>query len=224
MALIKLGPLVAGIRGSIEGMTFSNGPGGLQVRRKAKPARRVRSTQPANRSIIGYLARSWGTLTSDQRTAWKGWALVHPGINKFGDEFIMSGSNAFIRLNHPANRLGGVATFNPDPPVDNLDIGMKTLEATDGIVDGQIILTWTHNGTGDPADFNESAVAGPFNGPGRESVTNYSFSNTVGGDLLTTTIDGLTPLAWYWLRTRYVKADGQTSAWLYQHWQAPDVI
>jgi len=120
--------------------------------------------------------------------------------------------------------LGFTTTYNADPPTANLDKGMASLVASDGASDGVITLTWTHNGVGLAADKNELSIAGPFTGPGRQEVTNYSYHKSVDGNLLTVDTDSLIVDAWYHLRVRYVQSDGQASAWLYDHYQAPDVV
>ena len=216
MSPLVLNPMFAiDARGSITGITFSNGPGGSQAKKKAKPARRRRTSQPRNRSILIILSRQWGSLTSQQRTDWITYAGNNPVPNKFGNDIILSGSNYFVKLNHTAVRLADGTAVVVTPPVTDPPAAVDTLTvATGATTPGDVDLTWTEFGVGIAADFYEIQVAGPFQSAGRESVdSKYKFNQTVAGNVLLVTVAGLVELMQYWFRVRYVGKDGQITNW-----------
>lgn len=201
-------------RGSVEGMTYSVWRGLNTVRRKARPVRRARTTQPSNRTLLGYLAGKYGDLSIAQMEAWENWATNHPEGDKYGGTFILSGIQAFIKLNHTASRIG--EEFNMEPPVAGPVAGVLVLNAVAGLNPGDVDLTWTHAGTGLAADDNEIQVAGSFMSKGRRSVfSRFSYKQKVDGNLLLSTVAGLTEQRWYWFRVRYVSAPGMVTNWVY---------
>ena len=220
-----LNPLMSvDARGTISGCTYSRGSTGPTVRRKGIPVRRVRTTQPYNRALLGYLSRNWSILNNSQRESWRDWAATHPKVNSMGETYQQSGFNAFVGLNAMAMRLGATLFFTViSAPVADLQVGMATLEAVDGAAVGVITLNWTLLGTGVAGDFIEIQTSGPYCSEGRVEITNYRFDKSVDGLIVTADTSVLEVLAWYWLRARYVQFDGQTSAWLYAQHQAPDV-
>lgn len=215
MAVVKNPFLSTDARGSTSGLTASFTRGGQIIKRKARPSTKYESRQNTTRSILGWLSRQWGELTPQQRASWDAWAIDHPGTDKFGDPFIMSGFNAFIMLNHQAVRLGSgsdMATLPPeDPPVSAID----TLSAAAGPTNpGDVLLEWTQLGTGISADKWEIQTAGPFQSRGRKSVeARFKFRHSAGGDESAYTVTVMDEGMWYWFRVRYVALDGQTTAW-----------
>lgn len=215
MAVVKNPFLSTDARGSLGGMTASVVRGGKVLKAKSKPSRRMRQALNLVRSVMGYLSRLWGEITDEQRYEWSQYALNHPGTDKFGDPFIMSGFNAFVMLNHTAIRIFGVGEEALDPPVTSPQTSISVLTAAIGAVNvGDIDLIWTENGTGIAADKWEIQQAGPFQSKGRESVlSRFRSIDKVAGNVLLSTIAGLTEEMWYWFRVRYIDATGQVTAW-----------
>lgn len=204
-------------RGSVGGITATMGISGPVMKRKATPVRRVRSTQPKNRSIIGFLSREWGTLSDAQREAWRDYAVDHPVNDKFGNPFVMSGINAYSKLNSGAIRLGLAAKLQVLPPATTPPATFLGLAAVTGATNpGEIDLTWSHNGTGIVSDYNEIWLAGPFQSPGRvEVISQFNFNTKTTGETTMLTLVDLLEGFWYWIRGRYTDEYGQTTAWLY---------
>jgi len=217
MALVKNPLMSYDAAGSVSGVTYSKGPGGNQAKRKPIPVTSTMGYRPRVRSILGWLSRIWGDLTDGQRDSWREWAIDHPASNKFGDPFIMSGSNAFVKLNHAAVRLFGVGSQNDLPPEDPPVSSIETLTGVSGsTASGDIDLSWTELGTGIAADAWEIQLAGPFQSQGRvEVMSRFAYKQKVAGNVLLDTISDLDEGFWYWSRVRYVALDGQTTAWLY---------
>lgn len=219
MALVKNPLMSLEARGTIGGITYTWSLAGWIAKSKPRPAGSIDGVRPWIRSILGWLSRQWGRLTDDQRQAWRDWALEHPGTNKFGDSFIMSGINAYIKLNHSAVRFFGANAKNALPPAIPPVSGVNYLTAVTGAGNpGEIDLTWSELGTGIAADKWEIQAAGPFQSPGRVEVeARFANISTVPGDLLLKTLPGLNEGFWYHLRVRYIALDGQTTAWNYGH-------
>lgn len=204
-------------KGSIGGLTFSSGPVGNIVKIKPGPVKRAEPYKQSNRARIAYLARQWGELEAAERTSWEAWAAEHPEPDGFGGTFIMSGINAFVKLNFNAMRLGAPGDMQSLPPEDPSPASLDTLTAATGVgAAGDIDLTWTHNGTGEADDYNEIQIAGPFQSQGRKIVFNhFHFIQTEAGNVLLDTISGLDEGMWYWVRVRYVDEFGQTTPYVY---------
>ncbi len=212
-----LNPLMSGkAKGSIGGMTFAGWKGMHSVRRLPVPARRMRTTQPANRSLIGFLSREYGTLTNGQRDLWETYALNHPRDDGFGSTFIMSGQNAYIMLNHTAIRLGLIGKLQTTPPTDPPPATITGLSVVTGATDpGDIDLVWAQAGSPVVTDYNEYRIAGPFQSPARQEVhSRFRFLGKTTGEITMLTLSGLIEDTWYWVNMRYVDEYGQTTAWL----------
>jgi len=214
MAVVKSPLNSMDARGSVGGVTYSFTRGGYTAKRKPKPTRRLRAAVNLVRSILGYLARQWGELSNEQRESWGTWALTHPGTDKFGDPFIMSGFNAFIMLNHHRMRIDPGEAYEVLPPEDPPASSPLVLSAAAGAGDpGDVDLTWTETGIGIAADFWEIAVAGPFQSEGRVAVeTMYKVYAFVAGNVLMETIEDLDEGMWYWFKIRYIDEYGQVTA------------
>lgn len=211
-------PFMSGeARGTIGSVTASIGISGPIMKRKPVPVRRARSTQPQNRSILGFLSREYGTLTDSQRSAWKDYAVDNPVNNAFGNPFVMSGINAYTKLNSGVLRLIGSGGLQTTPPSSQPAANFSGLVAATGVgVPGDIDCTWALYGTGVAADKCEIWIAGPFQSPGRVEVHQmFSFNKSVAGNIALLTVSGLLEGFWYWLRGRYIDQYGQKTAWLY---------
>lgn len=216
MAIVK-NPFLSGeARGSVGSMTATIGISGPVLKKKPIPVRRVRRTQPQNRSILGFLSREWGTLTDVQRQAWRDWAADNPVTNSFGDPFVMSGINAYTKLNAGVLRLVGDAGLTVLPPAGQPAANFSGMTAVAGVgVAGDVDLTWALYGTGLAADFCEIWVTTPYQSQGRVEVTNFSYAAKVAGNIALLTVSGLQEGFWYWFRGRYIDQFGQMTAWLY---------
>lgn len=220
-----LNPLLSlDAKGSVEGLTFSSGRFGHTVKKKSRPSRKVNFIQPTVRAMLSHLARHWGYLTDANREAWKSWAINHPEPDGFGGTFILTGNNAYIKLNHTAWRLGGHGKVQDDPPLADLEFAIENYDVDTPLVTGDFITVWDLVGVGSASDFVEIQLAGPFDSPARIQVFNqFRFEKTVSGTVETETTAGLTVDAWYWKRARYVGVDGQISPWLYIQYQPTTV-
>lgn len=202
-------------KGKFGGLVYSVGIGGPMVRLKGRVVRRIEGQQDIRRATFGYLARKWKLLTDGQRDSWDDYAEEHPVDDGFGGTMILSGFNMWIKLQ-------AIVLMNGDTPVMTSPVvdpaaGMASLTVVKGaLVEGDIDLTWTHNGTGGAADWNLIEISPGHISPAIAFTTDrYTRVTPVAGNLLLATIDGLVVGKWYSVRVRYCDEFGQTTAWLY---------
>lgn len=102
--------------GSIGGITFATGIGGMFMRARAIPVNPNTEAQNAVRSALGALTSFWNTITTPQRNGWNAYAAQVPLPDTFGDPRLVSGFNHFIRSNTPRLRALGSSEIISDAP------------------------------------------------------------------------------------------------------------
>lgn len=116
MALIRLGPIVADIRGSISGVVYSRNRGGAYVRSRITPLNPQSPRQVAVRAALADFAQRWSNvLTQAQRDSWDLYAANVPLNNSLGEPRNITGLNMYIRSN--SLLLDTEATLVDDGPV-----------------------------------------------------------------------------------------------------------
>jgi len=211
-------------RGSIGGITASRSGVGAVLKTKARIPRRTRPYQPSQRSIMGWCARQYGKLTTEQRAEWEAYATNHPHPDGFGGTFILTPEQAYLMLNVVAVRLGTDTALQTSPPAEDPPASIYYLMCEQGPADGDCMLGWTHLGTGVIEDFIDIQRAGPFQSPGRVEVHNrYREMRRMSGEALSYTYEGLIVDMWYWFRVRYVDKYGQVTNWMNVQWQAATI-
>ena len=166
MALIKLGGMLAEIRGSVGGATFARNRGGAYVRNRSVPVNPQSVDQSRVRQLLADLTNRWtATLTPAQREAWKVYADNVPLQNSLGESRNVSGINMYVRGNSLLQDTAGMRvddapevftvgpTFTPtislDPVSDTLavdDLGGFDPASEGGI--GLLIQTSTPQSPG----------------------------------------------------------------------------
>lgn len=116
MALVKLGALVVGIRGTVGGVTFSASKAGPNARIYSKGSNPRSTGQGVQRGRVGQMPDLWRALTNTQRSDWDTWAALpaQEKTNALGDPYYVSGYGWFVTINTRLLRAG----FSPrdDPP------------------------------------------------------------------------------------------------------------
>jgi len=100
MAIVTFGGGVAGIRGTIAGVTFSANKAGPHARMWSRGAN-VRSTlQTAERANLSTLAATWRTIGAPDRAAWDAYAsnILQRLTNSLGQYYYISGFLWFVKL------------------------------------------------------------------------------------------------------------------------------
>jgi len=117
MAIVKLGELIVGLRGTIQGLTFSANGSSPYVRKYAAPASRRTVKQSGKRAWFSEIRRQWGTLNPAQIAAWDALGASPPeeDYNSLGERVYLSGSAWHLRVN--MRRLqAGQGINNSAPP------------------------------------------------------------------------------------------------------------
>lgn len=101
MAILKLGPLIIGIRGTMGGATFSANKSGPYVKGWAQPPLPTRVRQSAIQTTFSQIAAAWVATTQFNRDAWDTWAAgpAPPRTNSLGETILLTGFNWFQSLN-----------------------------------------------------------------------------------------------------------------------------
>lgn len=101
MAIITLGELVAGIRGTTGGLTYSANRSGPYVKPWAKGPNPRSPLQQNLRGEMSQQGLLWQALTGAQRTAWQAFALAdpEPTYNSLGELIVPTGYMYFCRMN-----------------------------------------------------------------------------------------------------------------------------
>lgn len=141
MALIKLGGMIAEVRGSIGGTVFARNRGGAYARNRSIPINPASPAQIGVRAELGNLSNRWSTvLTQAQRDAWDLYADNVPLPNSLGELRNVTGLNMYVRANSLLALVGGTQVddgpteFTQGPtiqPTMTLDAAADTLTVTD---------------------------------------------------------------------------------------------
>lgn len=214
MAVVLYGPGIVEMRGAVGGVAYTVWRGIGVAKRRSKPTPTWKSTQPFTRSILGWLSRHFGTISSAERELWQIWADEHPGIDAFGNPFIMTALNMYIKLNSLAMKAGGSTAVSDTPPLVNLDQTITNFVVSGGALPGEIDCDWLLPNGGDAGDFVQLLVRGPLASPAlRKNPKEMDHHAFPVGTAITFSTDSLVEGTWYWFAGRYVGADGQTSNW-----------
>lgn len=116
LVLLKPGPLVSSVAGSIGGVTFQRGPGFFSARSKPLPRRRRTKYTALQRQTTASLAAKWRALSPSDRTDWQTAADAIEWKNRFGDVIPGRGYWLYIRCNQYLALSGGAYTDKPLTP------------------------------------------------------------------------------------------------------------
>lgn len=110
MAVIKLGPILAGISGKLGGTVFGRNKGGNFARLWSHPINPRSVLQQQRRAYASAAAAAWGGITAQQRSDWQAYAVNTTWTNKLGETINIGGEAAFVRL----NALYGLMGYGPN--------------------------------------------------------------------------------------------------------------
>lgn len=114
MAKIKLSAIgITNISGKSGGSVFAHNKNGNYVRRLGIATQPQTAKQTLARSIFGVISRMWGSLTVEQREAWKNFGAEHPKTDQFGDSRPLTGRQAFISVNSNLKTIGNPPLSEP---------------------------------------------------------------------------------------------------------------
>lgn len=141
MAIITLGELITGIRGSIGGTVFSANVAGPYARSWTQGPHRHTPSQETIRAVHARLGEAWQGLSDAQRTDWDDFAALdpEPTYNSLGEEIHLSGWQYFVRINTRRHGLALDITEDVPPAGKKTPPGVLTPDT----------LTLTEPGSGD---------------------------------------------------------------------------
>lgn len=144
MAIIKLGPPIAGIRGTIGGITFSENMACTYAKLWSRGPNPRTPKQSTERSFLSDMPILWNALSDAQRDAWRAFAAdpAQEKTNALAEAYYASGYNWFCTCNVRLFRVGRADIQNPPaqarpaaPTIDDFRIclaGDDVDEATGG--------------------------------------------------------------------------------------------
>lgn len=116
MAIIKVGAPLAGIRGTLGGITYSENGSGTYAKQWSRPSNPKTPHQSVERGYLARMPGLWSALTDAQRADWRSFAAdpAQEKINPLGETYYASGYNWFCQCNVSLLRVGR-ATIAPAP-------------------------------------------------------------------------------------------------------------
>ncbi len=108
MAIIKLGALISGIRGTVGGVIFSENGSGPYAKLWAPPSQPMTSRQTIQRALLSQMPNLWRDLTPVEQTAWDTFAALAAQelFNPLGESYYASGFAWFNKCNIRLLRVG----------------------------------------------------------------------------------------------------------------------
>jgi len=116
MAIIKVGAPLAGIRGTLGGITYSENGSGTYAKQWSRPSNPRTPHQTVERGFLARMPSLWGALSDAQRADWRTFAAdpAQEKTNPLGEAYYASGYNWFCQCSVSLLRVGR-ATLKPAP-------------------------------------------------------------------------------------------------------------
>lgn len=116
MASVRLGSVVADIRGSVGEETYGRNLGGIFVRARTTPSQPASAERDLRQAAIAAIMAAWsGTLTQTQRDGWMQYGRTHLLPNKWGTLGKRPGHLHYLRCNVQIYRVIASALFSNAP-------------------------------------------------------------------------------------------------------------
>lgn len=108
MAIIKLGALVAGVRGTLGGVVYSQSGAGPYARLWARGSNPRSGGQSRQRGRVSMMPELWRALSPSEQADWATWAALpaQEKINSLGEPYFASGYAWFVEINVLLLRAG----------------------------------------------------------------------------------------------------------------------
>ena len=115
MAKIVFGGGVSQASGKIGGTVYARNKGGSYSRNFVVPANPQTAKQSAQRNLLGLKSAAWRALSDVQRDAWISWADENPILDRLGNSIILSGAQAYNKINMNRTNAGDAAAQGTTP-------------------------------------------------------------------------------------------------------------
>lgn len=106
MAKVRLGVLAGQASGSTGAVVYSHNRGGPYTRLRAVPVKVTSDAATDAKNRLATYSAQWGGLTDAEQAAWESWCETHPFTDRLGDKRMMTGHQAYIRVNARLDRAG----------------------------------------------------------------------------------------------------------------------
>lgn len=224
--LLKPGPLVGEMSGSVGGVTFARNRGGQYARLRANVTNPNTSEQQEARNALANCVHYWlETLDDAQRNSWDDYAQNVPRYNRLGEQIYLTGQQHFIRSMQPRLRAGFPIIVENAPviyDIGSFNTAAAVLSATVAANTGVITLnfddseTWTGEDNaemliqlGHPLMETRKFYKGPFTYVG--SISGDSGVPVTSPDVSLTYVGSLTAGMQLPIRMRLSRADNRLS-------------
>ena len=101
--------------GKMAGNVYARNKGGAYVRNWVKPTNPATVAQQNQRNSLSLKSAAWRTLTDEQRDSWKSWADDNPILDRLGASIILTGAQAYTKININRDRASDAATQSTTP-------------------------------------------------------------------------------------------------------------
>ena len=115
MAKVSFGGGVSSASGKIGGTVYSRNKGGAYFKNWVVPNNPQSTKQTAQRTLLSQKSEAWRNLTDGQRTSWQTYADSNPILDRLGNTIVLSGAQAYIRININRTNAGDSATQADTP-------------------------------------------------------------------------------------------------------------
>jgi len=124
MAKIQFGGGIAAMSGKMAGNVYARNKGGAYMRNWVKPTNPATTAQQNQRNTLALKSAAWRTLTDEQRASWKSWAEDNPVLDRLGSSVILSGAQAYTKININRDNAsdGATQSTTPGAPTFTADI------------------------------------------------------------------------------------------------------
>lgn len=214
MALIKPSPLVSEIRGSVGGVTFARNPAGPFARAKVIPVDPNSPLQVSRRGFFSTASTAWrDVLSAAQRDAWNVLGTTTLFKNALGDDFNPSGIQLYIRSS-TMQQLAGLTVVSGPPAIAVVGSGTNVFAHTVTVGIEQTSSTSVPTPLSRMIVYRSAPLSRGisfFKGPFQFAVTIDDVDLATPPNLVAANAV-LIPLARYFIRMRYILANGSASA------------
>lgn len=115
MAKVQFGGGISGMSGKLGGNVFARNKGGAYSRNWVKPTNPSTPAQQNQRNTLALKSAAWRLLTDEQRDSWKSWADDNPVLDRLGASIVLSGAQAYTKININRDNAGDGATQSTTP-------------------------------------------------------------------------------------------------------------
>ena len=100
MAILLMGEVVTGIRGSVGGVVYSANGASAYAKCKGWPRQGISTGRAARRAMLGSLGEYWGGLSDGDRADWGAWAAAPGEVvrNSLGEVIALNGWQWFGKI------------------------------------------------------------------------------------------------------------------------------